>query len=241
MKKILLFLLLIGFSVTGFAQVLELYHEGELLPAGSTITIAGEPTEQELVSHLTVKNVSSATVDVYCRKMELEVVPNTNNYFCWGLCYGSDVFLSLLSVQIDPDMTTDEFSGHYQPLQQAGVTQMCYSFFDVNNPNDSTYVYVNFFASSVGIGEYGANEMFVSAPYPNPAVNHTSFDYQFAEPGYSKIVLMNMLGAVVREQLISNNSGTLRMHVSDLKEGVYFYSVMHNNQVVETKKLVVSR
>ncbi|MFP4470987.1 MAG: T9SS type A sorting domain-containing protein [Bacteroidota bacterium] len=241
MKKILLLLLFIGFSITGFSQVLELYYEGELLPAGSTITVAGDPTEFELVSHVSVKNVSAQVADVYCRKMEIEVVSGTNNYYCWNLCYGSDVYLSLLSIDLDPGQTTDEFSGHYQPVNQAGITQMCYSFFDSNNANDSTYFYVNYFASGVGIDEYDAEKMSVSEPYPNPAVSQTSFDYSFATPGNSRIVLMNMLGAVIREEVISNTSGTLQMNISDLREGVYFYSVMHNNEVIETKKLVVSR
>ncbi len=243
MKKILLTtLVILGFFLWSGAQILEFSHNGEPFASGSTITIAGDPDEFELVSHMTVKNISSSEVTVKCRKIEIENIENTSNYYCWGACYPPFIYLSVLDVTIPAGESTDEFSGHYQPSGYAGIQQMCYSFFDINNPNDSIYYYVDFFASGVGIGEPAENESFVSHPYPNPAKSQVTFDYNFPAGTSSAVInIHNLLGERVREINLSGAAGKVVVGVDDLNDGIYFYSVNINNEIVETKRLVISK
>ena len=244
MKRLILSLLVIAGLSTGVnAQILELMHDNEPFPMGGTMEVQGYPEEFEIVSHITVKNVSSQEVVVKCRKMEIEVVPETSNTFCWGLCYAPTIFLSPLTITIAPGDTTQEFSGHYMPQTNIGITKMCYSFFDINNPNDSTYFYVNYNATpNVGIGEPVSDIPVVSNPYPNPASSMVSFDYHFpAGTSNARINIHNLLGAKVKEINVPGSDGTLRFDVHDLNDGIYFYSVQINNEIVETKRLVISR
>lgn len=244
MKKLILSLLLISaFTMAASAQILELYHDEEPFPMGGTFEVQGYPDEFEIVSHITLKNISDQEVVVKCRKMEVEVVANTSNTFCWGLCYAPSVFLSPLTITIAPGDTTQEFSGHYMPGGNEGVTKMCYSFFDESNPNDSTYFYVNYNGTySVGIEDQMAESAFVSHPYPNPASSMVSFDYMLpAGSSKAKISIHNLLGAKVKEINIAGIEGKISLNIQDLKDGIYFYSVNVNNQIIETKRLVVSR
>jgi hypothetical protein len=243
MKRILLSLLvLLGMVFTSGAQSLEMIYEGEVFPHGGTITIDGDPYEDELIVHMVVKNIGAEAADIYCRKIELDIVENTSNYFCWNACFAPFVFLSPISIPLQPGEETDEFSGHYQPFINAGITQMCYSFFDINNPNDSTYFYVNYFASSVGVNETAATNQIVSNAYPNPAISQVAFDYNIpADVKTASINIHNLLGVKVREMNLAGNYGKVSLDISDLKEGIYFYSVQLDNQVTETKRLVISR
>ena len=244
MKKLILLLLVFaGLSMASTAQILELYHGEESFPMGGTFEVQGYPDDFEIVSHITVKNVSSQEVVLKCRKIEIEVVPQTSNVFCWGLCYAPSVFVSPLTITIAPGDTTQEFSGHYMPGGNEGVTKMCYSFFDVDNPNDSTYFYVNYNGTySVGIGDRIAEPTFVSLPYPNPASSMVSFDYQLpAGTTSAKINVHNLLGAKVKEINISGMEGKVTVNTDDLNDGIYFYSVNVDSEIIETKRLVISR
>lgn len=244
MKKLILSLLvLLGFVFAANSQSLELYHEGELFEMGEKVTIVDYPMEFELVSHMSVKNVSNETLTLLCRKIELEVMPGTSNTFCWGVCYAPSVYLSPLTIVLAPGETTNEFSGHHMPAGIEGMTKMCYSFFPQSNPNDSTYFYADYYATqSVGIQDPETDKVFVSNPYPNPATSQVSFDYNLpAGSQNASINIHNLLGAKVKEINISGNSGKATIDVNDLNDGIYFYSVNVDNQILETKRLVVSR
>jgi hypothetical protein len=243
MKRILLSLLVVAAIVsTAGAQSLELIYEGEVFPHGGSITIDGDPADDELVVHMVIKNIGSQAADVFCRKIVVDTIPGSSNYFCWNLCFGNRVYLSPVSIPLQPDEETDEFSGHYQPFSNAGLTQMIYSFFDGANPNDSTYFYVNYFASSVGISENTTDAPSLSNPYPNPASTQVSFDYNIpAGVSNASVNIHNLLGLKVKEFNLFGNNGKVTIDVMDLKEGIYFYSVKLDNQVTETKRLVISR
>jgi hypothetical protein len=243
MKRLLLSLLVIAalFSVAG-AQSLELIYQGEVFPHGGTITMAGDPYEDELIVHMVVKNIAGQPADVFCRKIEIDVIGGTSNYYCWNACFAPFIYLSPISINLQPGESTEEFSGHYQPFVNAGITQMIYSFFDAANPNDSTYFYVNYFASSVGINETISTSPKVSNAYPNPASTQVSFDYNMPSGVSSaSINIHNLLGVKVKEVSLYGFSGKATIDLMDLKEGIYFYSIQIDNQVTETKRLIISR
>jgi hypothetical protein len=242
MKNLLLSAILVCFTMFAFAQSLEIWHDGELIENDYTLYIQGEPTAGEIVIEVDVKNVSSAALDVICKKYEVEVIPSTINLFCWGLCFPPFVFESPSPVPIPAGGTVSEFSGHYTASGNAGVTVMRYTFFVQNNPNDSVCFQTNFLASTVGVGEIGNEKLSVSNAYPNPATSQTSFDYVLPQSAsQASIRIHNLLGAVVREAVLTDRSGKATINVSDLNDGVYFYSVIVDNQTIETKRLIVSR
>ncbi len=244
MKQIvlsLLFFVTLAFSAQ--AQMFELYHGDELFPMGETIEVQGYPGDFEIIAHMTLKNISSSTAVIKCRKIDVDLLPNTTNTFCWGLCYANFIYLSPLTVTLAPGDTTNEFSGHYMPDNHEGYTTMGYSFFDINNPNDSTYFYVEYLGTpNVGIEDREDMKTYVSNAYPNPASSIVSFDYNLPRGTRNAMInVHNLLGAKVKEMNIAGSHGKISVDVNDLKDGIYFYSVNLDNQIVETKRLIISR
>ncbi len=245
MKNVLLSsLFLVAFVFGAFAQQMQITHEGQVIPSGNTITIPGDPSQPELMAALSIKNLSSTeTLMVKVRKIVVDTIPGTNNYYCWGACFPSFVYLSPTVVPIFPGTVNIEFSAHYEPKEHNGVTRMIYSFFDENNVNDSVWVEVHYFASGIGIDDAPSQQnVVISNPYPNPASSRVNFDYQLpANARQAVISVHSLLGSKVKEIMLFGTSGKVTFDVNDLKEGIYFYSIVVDNNIIATKRLVVSR
>ena len=74
--------------------------------------------------------------------------------------------------------------------------------------------------------------------YPNPASDLLNINVSNVGSN-DMIVVYNILGEEVKNETLSNGLNVLS--VSDLNNGVYFYSIVRNNEIVETKKLVVRK
>ncbi len=123
--------------------------EGDL-PNGAVINISGDYTTPTMVAPVHLKNISTDTIDVLAKKIELEKVTGSVNTFCWaGSCYPPDVYVSTESVSLAPDEKTTEFEGLYQPNENYGITTIMYVWFDENNTKDSVYVIVNYNTNDV--------------------------------------------------------------------------------------------
>ncbi|OQX80322.1 MAG: hypothetical protein B6D64_03360 [Bacteroidetes bacterium 4484_276] len=242
MKNLLLSALLVCFTMFAFSQSLEIYHDDVLIPDESAITVFGDPNDPLIVVEVDVKNISSDTINVMAKKFEVSVIPGSSNMFCWLQCFPPYIFEAPSPDTLSPGEVSSEFSGDYVPAGNAGITIMRYTFFDQVNPNDSVCFYTHFFASTVGVEEIGNENISVSNAYPNPASSQTSFDYVLPQSTASaSIKIHNLLGAVVREVALNERSGKVSVNISGLNDGVYFYSVVVNNQTIETKRLIVSR
>ena len=82
--------------------------------------------------------------------------------------------------------------------------------------------------------------MTFSAIYPNPANNEATIDYKLkaGQTGVS-FVLYDLLGTKVKDIEISEIKGSLKLNTSGLTEGIYFYSLLINNESFLTQKLIV--
>lgn len=244
MKKIILSLLssVVIFTMA-FSQSFELYHDNQVFPSGGSFTVADVPSASLMLGHMSIKNVSSTAKLVMAKKEEIQVVPGSMNTFCWVVCWANTIFVSPMGITLEPGVTNNEFSGDYMPLNNAGVTIMRYTFFDDANPSDSAHFYIHFNAGTVGVNDLAGNgKNTFSAAYPNPARSQVSIDYALnPESRNAKISIHNLLGSVVKEARLNDLSGKLTLDVSDLNEGFYFYSIIINNEVLETKRLVISR
>ena len=57
----------------------------------------------------------------------------------------------------------------------------------------------------------------------------------------AEIVVTDMLGSIVKKEIIKNKNGTLKFDVSDTKMGLYFANILVNGEFKTMKRLVVSR
>lgn len=241
MKKILLLIVSLFMVTWLFSQSLELYFEGELMDPMAEITLTAHPDSgMMIIDTLDVKNISNVTIDVICVREILENIEGAVNTFCWGgQCYPPFVDTSSTATTIEPQAVSYEFSGDHSPNGFVGITKVKYTFYDMANPGDNAIIIVNYDASETNSIENNSTQFILSKAYPNPANNVVSVDYHLEGNSKSRIAIYNLLGSKVKEIELFKSFGTLTINTSDFIEGIYFYSLVINNEASQTQKLII--
>ncbi|MDR0968924.1 MAG: T9SS type A sorting domain-containing protein [Lentimicrobiaceae bacterium] len=247
------FLSLILFSLllngVALAQSLSLEWDNVVVADGTEILVEGDGSEDEYVANMLVRNNTNTNLDVTLRRETLEMPDGTQNFICWGSCFGPGVDESPSPVIVRADTTSAdwEFGGHYMPKMEygdpfiSGIARVKYTFFVDGNEADNVSFIAKFNISGVSVDEI-AEKVILSNAYPNPASSIVSIDYNLNSIHIpAQIAIYNMLGQNIANQHIEGDMGKLQFSVADLDEGVYFYSIIVGNQTVETKKLVVRK
>ena len=242
MKKILLSLAVI--LVTAFyvnAQSFTLSWDGEML--GDTVIITpNSETGNELVLEAIFNNTTDNAATIKVIRNQIFVEDGAVDYFCWGACYPPAVDTSGVYLVIGANSSSGDadFSAHYEINEVVGVSIVEYTFYNIDNPDENVKVVAKFDTSPDGIDEYILNNMRVSEIYPNPATNFVNIDYDIpSEVNEASIKIVNILGSVVKEQEVNTGVNKVRMSISELVGGIYFYSLIINDEIYSTKKLIV--
>jgi len=241
MKKSILYLIFSFLLISGFTQSLELYFEDELVESGEELTFTAH-ADSGMMSFegLEVLNKSLNPLNIKCAREIITEVLNTENSFCWGVCYSTSTDTSTVSVKIDAGVFSNEFIGDYLPQGFAGITTVKYIFYDIANPDDHIHFILNYKATSESDVKLGEVAVYLSPVYPNPANNEVNLDFTFDQKNSAvKFVLYNLFGENVKDIEISELTGSLKLNTSDLTEGIYFYSLVINNEPTLTQKLVI--
>lgn len=233
MKKALLIIALAG-TVTFGAQA-------QIQPDNPPAVVYGGFNDNLIEAHFDVLNSGSTDIDVHCYREEMNLVTGSQNSFCWGPnCYPPFVDQSTEVATIVGNGTDGTFKGDYKPQGNSGISTIKYCWFvEGDSANTLTCTTIDFdatFAQSVGENAYNNQ---VSAAYPNPAKTIVSMNYNVHSDN-AQIVLHNMLGAKVEEYQLGGLQGVAVMNVEELENGVYFYSLVVDEKVISTQKLVVS-
>lgn len=245
MKKLfLLASLLVVAALFGVAQNIQLIYKGAVLPANAMVDQAGNPDTIEIVSYLVVKNAGSASIDVVCKKSHLSLLDSTETSFCWaGGCYPPTTFVSPNHTTLAPGAENNEFSGHYIRLNKhaylPGESIIRWVFYNRNNPSDSNSVTVKYTTYPMGLAETISGRVHLSNVYPNPADAFAKVDYVIPSGSEGRIVVRDMVGNTLFSQMISNGTGNVQINTSGMATGIYFCSLVVNDKMVETRKVVV--
>lgn len=250
MKKILLLLSVLAICIfVTSAQSLSLTYDGEEIGNGGEIPVLEEPnpsTQVEIVAEIVVHNNGTEEISVKVACQELVILEHTMHQFCWALsCFPPGTTLSSNSLAIPAGGSSEGeegFSGHcYVSDGVQGVTRIMYTFFDENNVNDSIAVYVNYISGYLGLAEEIGDKIHLSEAYPNPAKGITSFDYEL-DHGLDEVsfVVSNLLGIVHFEQKLTDAKGTLRFDATTWNKGIYFCTVLVNNEAITTRKMILN-
>ena len=77
---------------------------------------------------------------------------------------------------------------------------------------------------------------------PNPFREHTTIRYQVPTTATSaKIVMFGQGGSALKAIDVEPGSGSLEVYASDLKSGIYTYSIVVDGKVIDSKRMVVSK
>ena len=205
-----------------------------LLITGDTI-VNGDPTV-EIISHLTVKNISAQSLNVFCQKNVISQGWGGDNFFCWGgTCLSNSIIISPDFTTIGIGQDTNEFQGHF--TGNVGSTAIIeYCFYPENDPADESCITINYGGSTSTSTIIKKNTILISEFYPNPAKEFVNVSYYLNNE--SEMVIKDILGNKVKS-IYFTEKGTQSINISYLSKGVYFGNLISNNEVVAIKKLIV--
>ena len=198
MKKfVLLFSAITLFSTLIFAQHLTLSDVDGAVANQEVKTVSGFATDYMFSSFVWVTNNYSDSLCIKAKKTEISTFENSTNSFCWDVCYSPSVFVSTGYKKIAPAETFKLFSGDFFPNESAGTAVIRYTFFDMNNPNDSVCYIVNFVSNNIPQ---------VIADFESEA---TSLEMSSIDNGHLDTLSTNF--AVINNPLVSGNNSSAKV------------------------------
>lgn len=244
MKRTLLLIVSLIFFTGLSAQSLVLKNSDNTVITGGSVDLLFSPELGYGSCHVGVMNNTSTVKNVKVKVYQLNALEGiTSAYFCWVSCYLPGTVVSPDALEILPGETSTNFEGDIEyTAGLKGVYSTKYVFFDVDNPNDSSSVTVNYNLGFLGNPENIVKSAKVSNAYPNPATSNVYIDYRLpSNVSNAKIKISNLLGNTMDVVDLIAQEGKATVNVSNLKNGVYFYSLMINNSATVTRKFVVNR
>jgi hypothetical protein len=240
MKKQLLIISLVGCTLIGHTQSLGLVE-----PVSEVFgTVAELGASGELVAEWGVQNIGDAFMEVRAKRVIVQNVQGSVNYFCWGVCFDETTSVSPLSVSQDmnPGDINNTFYAHYRPQNNPGEAIIQYCFFDAANSADETCQEVHYCVDcEQSVGEGNALNVELSEVSPNPVRSIGSISYSFqTAPENAKLVIYNMVGAIVKESVITAKNGIFLINSADFESGIYLYSIQMDGKASVMKKLVIA-
>lgn len=233
MKKTFTLFAALGLTMGVFAQDFSL--------TDPTPWVSGA-VDEIIHSYVDVTNDASSALDVHCKRENINVGAGTSNYFCWTQCYGPMTDQSPVSYPMDAGAMTEIFAGYYNANGFVGFSIVRYTFFEEGNESNETSFDVTYSTDPNGIVDgfvSGTNGL--SASYPNPANASTEMVYSLKpDANRATVEMYDMLGSKVRSIPLTEQNGELKVDLSTIPSGLYFFNMVVDGKTLETRKLMVS-
>ena len=223
------------------AQSLQFELNGNVFTDGEAIECSTTNEWGEYFQEMQLRNLTSNDIDVIVEKEILESLDGTMNWFCWGLCFSPDIFVSPSPVTVAANSITEESALSFHAMFEDdvfGYLVVRYYAYEERNPEDRISIIVKFHKSGAGVDSY-LRPMLMSQAYPNPASSMVNFNYDF--DGSLTAVVYNIVGQEVLRKDLNANVGQLSLPVADLNDGIYFCTMMVNGRDYTTQKFVVKK
>lgn len=234
MKKFIFTAFLTSQMFLSFGQSATLVNPVTNVEAtAATLTVAGE-----MVAEWPVANLTNNAVSIKCLREELSLTQGTQNYFCWGVCYGETTNVSVLAQNILPGDTNNTFYAHYKPLGNIGQSDINYCFFNTADPTDRACHTVHYcFECLVETQEFENETKQISFQGENPLQGLGLFNYTLPqESGY--FTLTDMSGNRVRQMNLNASVGQILLDANELSCGMYLVTLISGSSTI-TSKIVV--
>ena len=196
------------------AQSLQFEWDGHVYAEGETIECTNDEYGYgEFIQHMQLRNLTSGDLNVIVEKEVVSDLEGTTNFFCWGSCFGPDVYVSPNPVMVAANSVTGEgeLSLHvlFDP-EVFGKVEVKYSAYDRSNISERVTINVVFNKSGEGLN--------------NPSAVRFGRAYQ---------EVMNLPMNTLQDRL--------SFSVSELNDGIYFCNLFVNGCAVKTEKFVVKK
>lgn len=230
----------IALILLGFAAFTTAKAQQDIHVVGGQFFVSGPVTTNRLEADLYVENRNINDLAVLVDRDISQMHPAHRAYYCWAQCYDTTVGLSPESLVL-PGLTVDSTSFHsyMYTFNTAGTSIVTYTFFDQNNPSDTSVAVIHYDVLNTGISGVERSLYSLSAPSPNPSNNMTSFTYA-APVNNAKLIVRDMIGNIVAEYQLNTTKGMIFVPTSELNSGIYLCSIVSNGSSISSSKLVVS-
>jgi len=236
MRKITIILMLLFLVQLSKSQTIELLNSENQVITNSTISIPSS-------FYIGVSNLTDNDMDVVCEITEF-ILPEGDMgiSMCWGICAVLDdpevisyPYIIGTSVAI-PANTTNNTDAHFEYLSEvpAGYAKVVLKFYKFHD--EANFVTLTF-ESGTGISELNLNNNI--SVFPNPAKNNATFSYNIDNYINTYIDIHNILGKQIDRVHLKNNEGEINFNLSKYNSGIYFYSLVIDNKIIVTKKLII--
>jgi len=223
-------------------DTLELYDNAGNKINNATIKVTGsDPNIDALVGYIWLKNTTNTEMpNVFVRRSINQEVLNTTNSFCFGInCYPPWVNESASADTAKVGIINKSFYADYYPDGNGGLTSITFEFFDniTFGVPVSAKTTIEFLISANSVKE---DKLVFKGPYPNPASQITSFEYNLPSSAKSaRLIVRNSLGVEVENSMLDNQSGKKSINVSSYPSGIYFYTLIVDGKTIQSKKMIV--
>jgi len=193
---------------------------------------------EDLDAHTYIRNISGTLKRVLVKSEVISMPAGSDTYFCWAQCYDPSVTVSPEYIEVEDGGLINLFHGYVRPNGIPGISEIRFTFYSVNAPEDSLQFIGHFEASPVGIKDIKATELSLLA-YPNPADDKFNISYKGLNSGEATLEIYNMLGSRVSTITLKNNEGVVTIPTEQLKAGVYFYTLRGNGKTSKPGRITV--
>ena len=234
MKSWAFLILLLFFSLVGYAQHFELLEKQESFQLG-----IGEQARIPIK----IKNSSTKPQFYVIRKAASDFGSSQKGYFC------------LDKNCLDP--TIEEFTKRIEPgetltglvyVVEAGIQNSSNSIklqvYPKGIPSDALD-----YSISLSVNEktlkpliFQSKDITIEDVYPNPVQDIAYMHYRLHNENISaKVVIHNILGSPVKDIELSSSEDRAKIMVDELISGIYFYTLYLDNTGVLTRKLIIRK
>ena len=226
MKKTLLFLTILFFSINSFTQTLSV--------TGDTIKSTQDPCFETSAS-LTITNNSTNALDIHCEKVIIDTALGTQNYFCWGEeCYGPSQYVSSSFNNLNPGESDNiDFGGYYNAFCSNAPATIRYCFYPVSNPGDRTCIDITYNGNLTSFSTLKSNSFSI---YPNPS--NDIINISLSKDEIKEIIIFNVFGEKITQKNLIVESN-LKVDLSDYSNGTYFIVAINNDLSKTVKKFIL--
>ena len=245
MNKIIISFVLILCSIVCNAQTFELLDSNNNNIGGTDhYELSTGIMLSETKFH--IKNISLRTAEYSAKTFEIANTTGSDLQVCFGsacyIAYSGDTSIqyfsdskSLQSDEIDLSFKVAPFAFSWSAGDSATWRV---TIFDILNPNDSASAIITWKVNSVSINEIRENEISLNA-YPNPVVNDLTIDYTIsAFANNARIEIQDITGKKIKRFAISNKQGQLFIDLKNYNSGIYFSTLIVNDQNILTKRII---
>ncbi len=248
MKNFTLFLVFVFAGLIVVSQDIILRDEEENDITNGELQLEG-PASYDIMKAKIFFTNNMEEVDAYVlvRRVEVDVLPGTINYFCWNdACLDETTFEVEDPIILAPGETSTaaDFYADYLPEGQAGTSVIRYEFFSDRDDFETVQVTVSYTTEeTTNISEsIYANKDILTSLYPNPAKDFVELKYDIPfGVNEASVCLYSITGTKLKEEALSVSSTTSRIDTSFLPRGMYMLAILIDGQTVSTRKLVVSK